>query len=52
MEEPINVQAIVQQAIDEYMRQDTTKREPAYKAELHEERKRREQLEKRVNELV
>ncbi|HYA18465.1 MAG TPA: hypothetical protein VEF06_13420 [Bryobacteraceae bacterium] len=52
MEEPINVQGIVQQAIEEYMRQDTAKREPAYKAELHEERKRREQLEKRVNELV
>jgi hypothetical protein len=52
MEDPINVQTIVQQAVDEYMRQDTAKREPAYQAELHEERKRREQLEKRVNELV
>jgi hypothetical protein len=52
MDEPTNVQSIVQQAVDEYMRQDTAKREPAYKAELHEERRRREQLEKRVNELV
>jgi hypothetical protein len=52
MSEPINVQAIVQQAIDEYMRQDVARREPAYKTELHEERRRREQLEKRVNELV
>src|SRR5258708_20576652 len=34
------------------MRQDGAKREPAYKTELHEERRRREQLEKRVNELV
>ena len=51
MEEPLNVQNIVQQAVDEYMRQDTARREPAYKTELHEER-RREQLEKRVNELV
>ena len=52
MEEPLNVQAIVQQAVDEYMRQDVARREPAYKTELQEERRRREQLEKRVNELV
>ena len=52
MSEPIDVQTIVQQAINEYMRQDTARREPAYKTELREERKRREQLEKRVNELV
>jgi hypothetical protein len=52
MSEPVNVQTIVQQAIDEYMRQDVARREPAYKTELHEERRRREQLEKRVNELV
>src|SRR5579863_9731007 len=48
----INVQGIVQQAVQEYLRQDTSRREPAYKAELQEERKRREQLERRVNELV
>lgn len=52
MSEPVDVQAIVQQAVDEYMKRDTARREPAYKAELHEERRRREQLEKRVNELV
>lgn len=52
MSEEVNVQAIVQQAVDEYMRQDTARREPAYKTELQEERRRREQLEKRVNELV
>ena len=52
MDEPFNVQTIVQQAVDEYMRQDTARREPAYKTELSEERRRREQLEKRVNELV
>ena len=52
MSEPVNVQTIVQQAVDEYMRQDVARREPAYKTELHEERRRREQLEKRVNELV
>ncbi len=52
MSEPVNVQALVQQAIDEYNRQDSARREPAHKAELQEERRRREQLEKRVNELV
>jgi hypothetical protein len=52
MDEPINVETIVQQAIDEYMRKDSARREPAYKTELQEERRRREQLEKRMNELV
>ncbi|HXJ41423.1 MAG TPA: hypothetical protein VNH18_19235 [Bryobacteraceae bacterium] len=52
MDEPINVQTIVQQAIDEFMRQDGARREPAYKTELQEERRRREQLERRMNELV
>ena len=52
MDEPINVQTIAQQAIDEYMRKDSARREPAYKTELVEERRRREQLEKRMNELV
>jgi len=52
MDEPNNVQTIVQQAIDEYMRQDSARREPAYKAELQEEKRRREQMEKRINELV
>jgi hypothetical protein len=33
------------------MRQDSAKREPAYKTELQEERRRREQLEKRLNEM-
>ena len=52
LEGSIDVQTIVQQAIDEYMRKDSARREPAYKAELQEERRRREQLEKRMNELV
>ena len=52
MDEPINVQTIVEQAIDEYMLKDSARREPAYKTELQEERRRREQLEKRMNELV
>ena len=52
MEESIDVQTIVQQAIDEYMKKDSARREPAYKTELQEEKRRREQLEKRMNELV
>jgi hypothetical protein len=51
MEKP-DVQTIVQQAINEYMRQDTARLEPAYKTELQEERRRREQLEKRLNEMA
>jgi hypothetical protein len=50
--EGLDVQAIVRQAIQEYAVQEQANREPAHKAELQEERKRREQLERRVNELV
>ena len=50
--EGIDVQAIVRQAIEEFATNEQSKNEPAYKAELQEERKRREQLERRLNELV
>ena len=50
--EGIDVQAIVRQAIQEFATNEQAKNEPAYKAELQEERKRREQLERRLNELV
>jgi hypothetical protein len=50
--ESIDVQAIVRQAIEEFATNEQSKNEPAYKAELQEERKRREQLERRLNELV
>ncbi len=50
--ESVDVQSIVQQTIQEYLRHDVAKREPAYKVELQEERRRREQLEKRLNEVV
>src|SRR5215469_3155154 len=50
--EEIDVQALIRNAIQEYVNQEHSKSEPAYKAELAEERKRREQLERRVNELV
>jgi hypothetical protein len=47
-----DVRGIVRNALEEYMRMEQAKTEPAYKAELVEERKRREQLERRLNELV
>ena len=34
----LDVQSIVQSAVQEYLRQDTGRREPAYKAELQEEK--------------
>jgi hypothetical protein len=48
----VDVTSIVRQAIEEFTQKDRAKNEPAYKAELQEERRRREQLERRVNELV
>jgi hypothetical protein len=47
-----DVTSIVRQAIEEFTQRDQAKNEPAYKAELQEERRRREQLERRLNELV
>jgi hypothetical protein len=50
--EGIDIQAIVRQAIQEYQSAEQAQTEPAHQAELLEERRRREQLERRVNELV
>jgi hypothetical protein len=50
--EGIDVQSIVRQAIQEYVTAEQNKTAPAHVAELQEERRRREQLERRVNELV
>lgn len=50
--EGIDVQSIVKQAIQEYVTAERDKTAPAHQAELQEERRRREQLERRVNELV
>ena len=47
-----DVQTIVQQALTEFVKQQQSKTEPAYKTELQDERKRREALEKRLNEVV
>jgi hypothetical protein len=43
---------VIRSVIEEYSTVERTRAEPAYKAELLDERKRREHLEKRVNELV
>lgn len=45
------IRGIIREAIQEFIATEQTKAEPAYKAELIEERQRREQLERRVNEL-
>ena len=50
--EGIDIQGIVRQAVQEFVSSEHARSEPAYKAELEEERKRREQLERRLNELV
>ena len=51
-ESETQVRDLVRQAIDEFVRVQQAKAEPAYKTELQEERKRRESLETRVNQLV
>ncbi len=48
----VDVREIVKQAINEFVRSEQQKAEPAYKAELQDERKRRESLELRLNQLV
>jgi len=50
--EVLDVRAIIRGAIEEFIRTEQVRSEPAHKAELVEERKRREQLEQRVNQLV
>jgi hypothetical protein len=44
--------SLIREVIEEYLKGEAAKAEPAYKNELMEERKRREQLERRLNELV
>jgi hypothetical protein len=47
-----NMQQIVLEAIKQFAQAEQARQEPAYKTELSEERKRREQLEGRVNQLI
>ena len=54
-EQPVtapDVRDIVRQAIEEFVRTEQRQAEPAYKTELQDERKRREGLEARLNQLV
>jgi hypothetical protein len=53
--EPVSgadIRTVVRQAIAEFVQAEKEKAEPAYKAELQDERKRRESLEGRLNQLV
>ncbi len=51
--EPLpDVRDVVRQTIQEFVQAEQKKAEPAYKAELQEERRRRESLEGRLNQLV
>jgi hypothetical protein len=47
-----DVRAVIREALHEFISMEQAKAEPAYKAELSEERRRREQLEQRLNEVV
>lgn len=47
-----DLHSIIRGVIEEFVQAEQAKAEPAYKAELLDERQRREELERRVNELV
>ena len=51
MENP-DLRSIMRGVIEEFVQSERSKAEPAYKAELMDERRRREDLERRVNELI
>src|SRR5579871_19697 len=48
----VDIPSLVRQVAEEFTRAQQAKTEPGYKLELKEERKRRESLERRVNDLV
>lgn len=48
----VDVRDVVRQTLEEFVRGENQKAEPAYKAELEDERRRRESLESRLNQLV
>jgi hypothetical protein len=50
--ESADLRPMIQGVIEEFVRAQQVKAEPAYKAELLDERRRREELEGRLNELV
>lgn len=47
-----DIRSIIRDAIQEYASTEASRQEPAYRTELLDERKRREELEQRVNQLV
>lgn len=47
-----DIRGVIRSVIEEFITTERRQTEPAYKAELIEEKRRRESLEKRVNELV
>jgi hypothetical protein len=49
---PVDVRSVIREAITEFVSAERAKAEPAYKAELVEERRRREELERRLNDVV
>src|ERR1700722_17858388 len=51
-EETGDIRSMMQTVIQEFVKAEQNRAEPAHKAELVEERRRRESLEQRVNELV
>lgn len=50
--QPEEIRTVIRSVIEEYLDLQKQESEPAHKAELQEERKKREQLERRLNELV
>lgn len=47
-----DIRSVIRETLEEFVKREASKVEPAYKNELVEERKRREHLERRVNELI
>ncbi len=50
--EGTELRSLIRGVIEEFVKEEQVKAEPAYKTELIDERRRREELETRVNELV
>ncbi len=48
----VDIRDVVRQTLEEFIKGEHQKAEPAYKAELQDERRRRESLEVRLNQLV
>ena len=48
----MDMRQVVKQVLGEYIEMQRSKAEPAYKAELDDERRKREQLERKLNDLV